>query len=151
MKYQIRDVVNTLPQYGGRTFAIVRIHDGKYYGVHLKDKKRYWLEESQIHEKVGFIQEGSPLLLLDDAYDVSEGSYYAEQKALASKDPRWEILAAAKPGDKIDVIHRNFVHEAVFVQINTNKPVKVFRAKINGVAHDLTIDSVYVEPPKPAS
>lgn len=150
MKYQVRDVVDTLPEFGGRTFAIVRISDGKYLGVALKGKKRYWLEESQIKEKVGFLPDDSPLLLLDDAYDPAMGSHYAEQRATDTNDPRWLRLSKLNPGDKVDVIHRKFVHEAAFVQININKPIKVFRAKINGVSHDLTLDSVYIEPEKPS-
>lgn len=147
MKYQVKDVVRTVAEYGDRLFAIVRLDVGKYYAVALTNKKRYWLEESQIKCKEGAIPDNSPLLLLDDAYDPGEGSYFARQKAMSTiGDPakRWSILAALNPGDSFDVVVGKFIHTAVFIQVNTTKPTKVFRARVKGKLLDLPLDALYL-------
>jgi hypothetical protein len=141
-KYKVKDVVESLPEFGGRHFAILAIREGKYHVVSVKDKRLYWLEESQIRDKIGSIDDDSPLL---EKYDAEEGAQHAVNKAEETKDSRWEMLAIARPGDEIEVIHRNTLYKGIFVQINVTKPVKVFRARINGIAHDMTIDSVYLE------
>jgi hypothetical protein len=147
MKYQVKDIVRTVLEYGDRLFAIVRLDVGRYYAVALTNKKRYWLEESQIKCKEGTIPDNSPLLLLDDAYDHADGAYFAQQKALFTANDtakRWSILAALKPGDKVDVVVNKFIHSAEFMQINTRKPVKVFRARVLGRALDLPLEAVYL-------
>jgi hypothetical protein len=148
MKFQVRDIVKASIEFGFRLFAVVRIQDGKYYAVDMKNKKRYWLEESQLDNKTGTIPESSPLLLLDEAYDASAGSKYAEERAMIStgnEQKRWMILAMLKPGDNIEVVVNNTIHTAVFVQLNLTKPVRVLRAKVQGRLLDLPLEVVYAE------
>jgi hypothetical protein len=145
MLYQIKDVVETTAEYGGRQFVILNIENNRYYSISTKDKKRYWLDEDQIRCKIGVDTQGN-----DPSADPIEGSEFAQHRARAAKDPaekeRWEYLALLKPGDKIDVTHQMLIYTAEFIQINVTKPKKVFRATMLGRAHDFNLMSLYFAP-----
>lgn len=145
MKYETLDVVNTTPEYGNRTFAIVEVRGNKYYAVALKGQKHYLLEEFQIKERVGRVGDDSPLMTI---YDEQEGQKHAEvmaEKVEGEAKDRWEVLACMNPGDKLDVIFNGFIHEAIFIQINLNKPRMVFRARVLDRAYDLPLEAVWVK------
>lgn len=147
MLYKVKDIVRTVLEYGDRLFAIVGIDNGKYYTVAMSTKKRYWLEESQIRCKEWTLPDDSPLLLLDDAYDPSAGSYFAQQKAIITEGDvqrRWQLLASLIPGQTVDVVVRKVIHRAIFVQINATKSVKVFRARVQDRAMDLSLSTLYL-------
>lgn len=145
MKFQPRDVVITLPEFGERTFVIVTVKNNKYYCVALKNKKHYWIEENQIREKISVLPDTSPLF---EIYDHKKGNAFAIQKAESSKSPdkeRWEILACLNPGDTLEIYHKKFIRKAIFIQLNLKKPRLVFRARIEDKAFDLPLETVKVD------
>lgn len=144
MPYSYRDIVNTKAEYGGYEYIILEPLEGEgYRTVALHNRKRYTLTEEQINACIGQADATHPLLQPED-YDQDAGYEYAFQQA--EKDPdeqdRWLFLAELRPGQQIKVIHRRTIYLAEFVQINIGKPRYVFRAKILGKTHDLTLNAL---------
>lgn len=140
MKFQIRDIIQTLPEFGEREFVILAIKDSKYYAVAVKSKKRYSLEEEQISHKTGEIQADDPILQLD-YYNASEGKKFALEKAKKDKanEAKWNYLANLKPNDVIEVFYKNFLRPATFIKINFKKPLLIFRVAIEDAVVDLPL------------
>lgn len=145
-KFQIRDVVNTTDEFGGRTFVLVKITETGYRAVAMKGKKRYNITDAEIAVKVGQVAEDSPLLQ-EDEFDHEEGERFClyQARQFPSEAAKWKVLANLKAGDAICVVHRKTVfRDAVFIGINLNKPLYPIRAKIKDLAHDFSLESLLV-------
>lgn len=114
--------------------------------MEMKSKKRYPLLEDQILEKVGQVDSESPAMTnyLDEHDPVAAEVFCNEQAKGAKIDEvgRWLTLAKLKPGDRLRLVHRKLVFPAIFIKVNTDKPVFPLRAKIKGLTYDFRLDSM---------
>jgi hypothetical protein len=146
MKFQIKDVIVTTPEYGEREFVIVKLKVSSYLGVSTKTKKRYPIKEEQIAAKIGEVADDDPILQLD-YYDIQEGQKYARKQVEVDENnkAKWKFLSMLRPNDKIEVLYKKFIRSATFVKINVTKPLLVFRANIDGELVDLSLDSLHIQ------
>jgi len=145
LKYQVRDLVNVTQEFGCRTFLILEIREDGYLALEMRNKKRYPLLDDQIEVKVGEVEENAPILYMHtDKHDSSAAESYCNEQARGSKteSARWLFLAKLKPGTTLRLIHRKFIHQAVFVRLNLDRPQYPIRAKIKGLAHDFRLDAL---------
>lgn len=146
LKYAPQDIVSVKPEFGNRTFLILEVRERDYYAMEMKSKKRYPLLEDQIAVKTGQVESGTPAMTdyLDEHDPVASEVFCNEQAKGAKIDEvaRWLTLAKLKPGDKLKLVHRKLVFPAIFIKVNTDKPVFPLRAKIKGLTHDFRLDSM---------
>lgn len=144
MPFKQRDVVKVRPEFGSRSFVIVSVQEDGYQAVLAQDKRRnktYFLQESQIAEKLG---ESDDDRIFAQEPDLEEMYLYALAQAEAHPDEReqWLFLAKLLPGNKLRLVHRNYHYEAEFVQLNIHRPLYPIRAKIKDKTFDFPLRSL---------
>jgi hypothetical protein len=142
--YQYRDVVVTTAEFGSREFLIIDVTKDGYFGMEMKTRKRYPLKPDQIALKLGYVEEGDPILLLcQDVYDrdAAEAYCHMQARSFPKEAEKWKSLTKIKPGDILYVVHRKTKYAAVFIRVNLDKPLFPIRAKIKGLTHDFRLDS----------
>lgn len=144
-RFQVRDIVVTIDDFGARTFVIIEVTTVGYRAVAMKDKKRYNLSDNQIASKLGTVLESSPFLVLDEYQPIEQ--YCLEQaREHPSEAVKWKALAKLKPGSSLALVHRKTVFKnAEFVAINFNKPLYPIRAKIKNMAYDFHLEAMILE------
>ena len=139
MKYSLRDIVHTTPEFGNRQFIIVGFEDNIYWGKLLGEDKKYKITEDQIESKIGVdfrLEEQLPNLKEQIEFCIENYSRFKNEKE------KWEYLSLCRFGVKIKLIHRNHIHDAEFIQINVNKPIRPIRAKLQGRIYDFSLASL---------
>jgi hypothetical protein len=135
MKFNLKDIVLTTPEYGSRKLTIVAIDEEFYWGK--EGKKKYKITEEQIQHKVGIVEsiEEEPPPTTDQQQEFC----LSKSKVYPTKRDNWLYLSRLRSGDKIKLIHRNSIRVAVFVQINLDKPLRPIRVNLDGRLHDFSL------------
>lgn len=145
LKYQVRDIVTTTSDFGGRTFVILEVGEKGYLALEMRTKKRYPLQDAHIALKVGEADHNSPLLMEHlDEHDSDAAEIYCNEQARSFPDDKqkWLFLAKLPVGSRIQLVHRKMIYPAVFVRVNLDKPTYPIRAKIKELAHDFRLDAL---------
>jgi len=102
MKFNLKDIVLTTPEYGNRKLTIVAIDEDFYWGK--EGKKKYKITDEQIEQKVGVVEsiEEEPPLSTEQQqrFCLSKSKIYPTEK------DSWLYLSRLRSGDKIKLIHR---------------------------------------------
>lgn len=137
MNYNLKDIVVTTAEYGSRELTIVAIEEGFYWAK--QGKKKYKITDEQIQHKVGVIssiEEELPTAQQQHNFCLSRSKRYPDEKKA------WLYLATLKAGDTIKLIHRNFIRDAEFVQVNLDKPLRPIRVNLEGKVYDFSLRSL---------
>jgi len=137
MNYNLKDIVQTTPEYGSRKLTIVAVDEGFYWAK--EGKKKYKITDEQIAHKIDVclsIEEEVPSLQKQRDFCISCSKRYPQEKQ------KWEFLSKCMPGDEIKLIHRNYIRTVIFVQINLEKPLRPIRATLEGRTHDFSLVSL---------
>jgi hypothetical protein len=124
--YKIGNLILTIEEYGSKKLVVREVNGANVIAQTTNGKKKYHLKTSQIKTVLQDIVE------IIEVAPQSDAKFYCEQqgKKFPHEKSYWEFLAKLVPGDKIKVSHQRFVYDAVFLQINQEKPVYPFQAKI---------------------
>lgn len=138
MRFNIKDIVLTTPEYGGRKLIIVAI-DGDYYWA-KEGKNKYKITDSQIQCSVGVVEsireEPNPTPDQQREFCLSKSKTYPAEREI------WLYLSKLRTGDQINLIHRNSMKMAFFSQINLDKPLRPIRAILDGKLFDFSLRSL---------
>lgn len=138
MNYNLKDIVLTTAEYGSRKLTIVAIEEGFYWAK--EGKKKYKITDEQIQHKVGVVdsveEQPPPSIQQQQDYCLSRSKRHPDESKA------WAYLSSLRAGDTINLIHRNFVREAEFVQINLDKPLRPIRVIFDGKLYDFPLRSL---------
>lgn len=139
MKYNLRDIVQTMPEFGSRQFIIVGFEDDVYWGKQLGADKKYKITLDQIEKKIG-VDSGpeEQLSTFEEQVEFCETNV----NRFPDEKEKWLFLSMCGPGEKIKLIHKNHIHTAELIQINLNKPLRPIRAKLQGRIYDFALVSL---------
>lgn len=134
MKYQKNDIVQTKDSFGANEFVVLEVGQGWY--LCKKNNKKYKIREDQIADKVGETLPVVKKQIDQEDFCVEQGKKFPQEK------DKWEFLACCEPGQKLKLIHRNYLCDAEFIAVNFSKPIRPIRAKMLGKVYDFAFNSL---------